>query len=156
MTILPGFLAVLGAAIAQVGGMVGSSLGVFIAGTAGVAAIAEDPKQFRNVIILAALPLTQTFYAMIVMIVVLTRSVPILQAQGRAGSQALSICLITAMAEFFSAWHQGTICAAGISLLPKSKGGVFVGTMLQAVMVELIGVVGFVFAIMALSLMKLM
>jgi len=156
MVILPGFLAVLGAAIAQIGGIIGSSIGVGKAASAGAAALGEDPKQFRNVVVLASLPITQTFYGMIVMVLMLTRTVPILQAQGRAGSQALSFGLIAGAAECWSAIYQGAICAAGISLLPKTKGGIFVGTMIQAVLVELLGVLGMVFTILALTLMGLM
>ena len=156
MIILPGFLAVLGAAIAQIGGLIGSAVGVVKAASAGTATLGEDPKQFRNVVILASMPITQTFYAMIVMVIILTRTVPILQAQGRAGTQALSIGLIAAMAEFWSSMYQGVVCASGISLLPKTKGGIFIGTMIQAVLVELLGVLGMVLAIMALTLLGLM
>jgi len=156
MLITPSALAVLGGVLGEIGGIIGSSLGVAIAASAGAAALGEDPKQFRNVVVLASLPITQTSYAMIVLVVILTGVVPKLPAEGSACLIVLFIGLITAAAEFFSAWYQGVICAAGISLLPKTKGGIFVGTMIQAVLVELVGVVGMVFAIMALTLLGLM
>ncbi|MEJ2738984.1 MAG: ATPase, partial [Dehalococcoidia bacterium] len=54
------------------------------------------------------------------------------------------------------ATYQGSVCASGISLLPKTKGKILTNSMMLAVFVELLGVLGLVFAIMALSLLKLM
>jgi len=58
-------LAVVGGAIALAGGLAGSSVGVGIAGSAGAATVSEDPKQFRNVLLLASPPMTQTSYGLI-------------------------------------------------------------------------------------------
>jgi F0F1-type ATP synthase membrane subunit c/vacuolar-type H+-ATPase subunit K len=64
--------------------------------------------------------------------------------------------MITGAAELHSAYFQGLVCTAGISLLPKSKGTVFTGVLLMAAYLELEGVIGMVFAIMSFSLLKLM
>jgi V/A-type H+-transporting ATPase subunit K len=156
MLVEPSSLAVLGGALALAGGFIGSSIGIGTAGSAGAAALAEDRSQFRNVIVLASLPMTQTFYGLIVMITILTSVVPKLPETGGAGLAVLGIGIMTASAELFSAWQQGVICASGISLLPKTKGGIFTQSVLLAVLVELLGVLGLVFAIMALGMLNLM
>ena len=152
----PSSLAVLGGALALAGGFLGSSIGIGTAASAGAATLAEDRGQFRNVMVLATLPMTQTFYALIVLILIITSVVPKLPETGGSGFMVLGIGLITAAAEFFSAWYQGVICASGISLLPKTKGAIFTQSVLLAVLVELLGVLGLVFAIMSLTMLGLM
>ncbi len=154
MLITPEALAVIGGVLALVGGVIGSALGMGIACPAGVAALSEDPSQFRNVVVLAAMPITQTFYGLVTMIIILTSAVP--NVQGGQGLMVLAIGLITGCAEFFSAIWQGIIAAAGIALLPKTKGQIFTSTFLLALYDELPGVLGIVWAIIGLSLLGLM
>jgi V/A-type H+-transporting ATPase subunit K len=127
-----------------------------IAAPAGVAALSEDPSQFRNVVVLAAMPFTQTFYGLVTMIIILTSAVPKVPAEGMTGLAILGIGLITGCAELFSAIYQGIIDASGIALLPKTKGKIFTSTFLLALYDELPGTLGIVWAIIALSLLKLM
>ena len=158
MVISPESLAILGGAIALAGGLAGSSLGIGTAGSAGVATLSEEPGQLRNVIVLASLPMTQTFYGLIVLILVLTTVLPKLAAMpdpGGGGFAVFGCGIIAAFAEFFSAWYQGCVCASGISMLPKTKGRILTNSMMLAVFVELIGVLGLVFTIMALSMLGL-
>ena len=158
MVISPESLAILGGAIALAGGLAGSSLGIGTAGAAGAATLSEEPGQFRNVIVLASLPMTQTFYGLIVLILILTTVLPKLAAMPDAGGSGFAVLgcgVIAAFAEFFSAWYQGCVCASGISLLPKTKGRILTHAMMLAVFVELIGVLGLVFTIMALSMLGL-
>ena len=155
--ISPSSLAVLGGAIALAGGLLGSSIGIATAGSAGAATLSEDRGQFRNVIVLASLPMTQSFYGLIVMIIIINNVVPKLAEAGSGmGFAVFGIGLMTAAAEAFSAIHQGHVCASGISLLPKTKGAIFTNSIMLAVFVELIGVLGLVFSIMALTLLGLM
>ena len=158
MIISPESLAILGGAIALAGGLAGSSLGIGTAGSAGVATLSEEPGQLRNVIVLASLPMTQTFYGLIVLILILTTVLPNLAAMPDAGGSGFAVLgcgIIAAFAEFFSAWYQGSVCASGISLLPKTKGRILTNAMMLAVFVELLGVLGLVFTIMALSMLGL-
>jgi V/A-type H+-transporting ATPase subunit K len=158
MLISPESLAIVGGAIALAGGLAGSSIGIGIAGSAGAATLSEEPGQLRNVILLASLPMTQTFYGLITLILVLTRVVDKLGAMtdgGGLGLAVLGIGIITAAAEAFSGAYQGSVCASGISLLPKTKGRILTNSMMLAVFVELIGVFGLVFAIMSFALLKL-
>ena len=156
MTFDPSALATIGAALALIGGLIGSSIGMGIAGSAGTATLSEDSSQFRNVIILASLPMTQTFYGMIVLILIITGVVPNVSNMPGGGLMVLGIGFITAAAEFFSAIYQGNVCASGIALLPKTKGRILTNAVMLAVFVELLGVLGFVFAIMSLSMLGLM
>ncbi|MBN1828296.1 MAG: ATPase [Deltaproteobacteria bacterium] len=149
-------LAALGGAIALAGGLAGSAGGIGIAASAGAATLSEEPDQLRNVILLASLPMTQSFYGLIIMIIIFTVVMPNLPAAGGAGLGVFAVGLIGALAEFVSAIFQGSVCAAGIALLPKTKGRILTISMMLAVFVELIGVLGLVFTIMALNVLKLM
>ena len=151
-------LAVIGGAIALAGGLAGTSLGLGASCSAGAATLAEEPGQLRNVVVLASLPMTQTFYGLIQLILVLTRVLPTLAAMpdpGGKGLAVLGIGLIGGSAEWFSAWAQGWICASAISLLPKTRGKILTNGILMAVFAELFGVLGMVFTILALSLLGL-
>ncbi|GAG59408.1 unnamed protein product, partial [marine sediment metagenome] len=143
-------------ALALIGGLIGSSIGIGIAGSAGVATLSEDSGQFRNVIVLASLPMTQTFYGLIILILVITTVVPKIPAEGGAGFMVLGVGLVAAAAECFSAIYQGNVCASGIALLPKTKGRILTNAMMLAVFVELLGVLGLVFTIMSLTMLGLM
>jgi V/A-type H+-transporting ATPase subunit K len=158
MLISPESLAVIGGAIALAGGLAGSAIGIGIAGSAGAATLSEEPGQLRNVILLASLPMTQTFYGLITLILILTTVIGNLSEMANGGGMGfavLGIGVITAAAEAFSGAYQGAVCASGISLLPKTKGRILTNSMMLAVFVELIGVLGLVFAIMALALLGL-
>ena len=152
-------LAVLGGAIALAAGLAGSAIGIAQAASAGTATLSEDAGQLRNVIVLASLPMTQSFYGLIVLILILSSVVPNIEAMpnpGGFGFAVLGCGIIAAFAEGFSAIYQGSVCASGISLLPKTAGRILTNSMMLAVFVELIGVLGLVFTIMALSILGLM
>ena len=156
MIIDPQSLAVLGGAIALAGGLAGSAIGIANAASNGVATLAEEPGQLRNVILLSSLPMTQTFYGLIILILILTTVVDKLPAAGGGGFAVFGCGLIAAAAELWSGAYQGSVCASGIALLPKTKGVILTNAMMLAVFVELIGVLGLVFTIMALSILGLM
>ncbi|MEA3470898.1 MAG: ATPase [Thermodesulfobacteriota bacterium] len=150
-------LATFGGAMALAGGLSGSAIGIANAASSGVATLSEDSGQLRNVIVLASLPMTQSFYGLIILIIILTVVLPKIAAAGiGAGVAILGIGIMAGFAELFSAIFQGAVCASGIALLPKTKGRILTASMMLAVFVELIGVLGLVFTIMALSILKLM
>ena len=150
-------LATFGGAMALPGGLAGSAIGIANAASSGVATLSEDAGQLRNVIVLASLPMTQSFYGLIILIIILTVVLPkIISAGIGAGVAVLGIGIMAGFAELFSAIFQGAVCASGIALLPKTKGRILTASMMLAVFVELIGVLGLVFTIMALSILKLM
>ena len=155
MLVDPDSLAVLGGGIALGGGLLGSAIGIARAASAGVATLSEEPGQFRNVVVLASLPMTQSFYGLIVLILIINSIIPLPESGGE-GFAVLGLGIMVAAAESFSAIFQGSVCAAGISLLPKTKGKILTNSMMLAVFVELLGVLGLVFAIMGFSMLDLM
>lgn len=151
-------IAYIGAALPLLGGVAGSSVGLAVAGMSGTAAIADDPKQFRNVFMLAALPMTQTFYGLITMIQFVSAIKALTSAEASfglsKGGAFLGLGLMAAFAEFLSAWYQGKVCASGINELPRTKGAITFNTLVLAVYVELIGILGMVFALLGLTLVR--
>ena len=148
-------LATLGGGIALAGGLIGSAIGIAIAASAGAATLSQDRTQLRNVIILAALPMSRAFYGIIILVIVLTVVVPEL-ATVPDGFAVLACTLIAALSFGASGAYQGSVCASGISFLPKTKGKILTNSIMLAVFVELIAVLGLVFTIMALSMLELM
>lgn len=152
-------LATLGGGIALAGGLAGSSLGIAISGAAGAAMLGQDSKQLRNVIILAALPMSRAFYAFIFLILVITTAVPALGAMAEpsgSGFAILGIGIMASLAFGVSGAYQGSVCAAGIAGLSKTGGRILTNAIMLAVFVELLAVLGLVFSIMALSILGLM
>ncbi len=152
----PSALASIGGAVALIAGLVGSAIGIATAASGGLATLSEDPRQFRNVLILASLPMTQSFYGLIVLILIITGVRPYMPAEGSDGLVALAVSLIAAFAFGFSAVYQGMVCASGIAMLPKTGGKILTSSMMLAVFVELIAVLALVFTIMAFTLLGLM
>jgi V/A-type H+-transporting ATPase subunit K len=151
-------LATAGGEIGLLGGLIGSAIGIAIAGCAGAATLAEDPAQFRNVIVLASLPMTQTFYGLIILILIIVRTIPALQAMPEVGGNGFvvfAIGILVLFVELLSAIYQGKVCASGISMLPKTGGRILTSAMMLAVFVELIGVFGLVFTILSLTMLGL-
>ena len=152
-------LATLGGGIALAGGLAGSSLGIAISGAAGAAMLGQDSKQLRNVIILAALPMSRAFYAFIFLILVITTAVPALGSMADPSGSGFAIRGIGIMASLafgVSGAYQGSVCAAGIAGLSKTGGRILTNAIMLAVFVELLAVLGLVFSIMALSILGLM
>ena len=90
--------------------------------------------------------MTQTFYGLIVLILIVTSVVPGIPSEVGKGWTVFGAGMIAAAAELFSAVFQGKICASGISLLPKTRGKILVNAMMLAVF----------FTIMSLNMLGLM
>jgi V/A-type H+-transporting ATPase subunit K len=151
----PASLATIGGGIALAGGLLGSAIGIAIAASAGAATLSQDRTQLRNVIILAALPMSRAFYGIIILVIVLTVVVPKL-ATVPDGFAVLACTLIAALSFGASGAYQGSVCASGISFLPKTKGKILTNSIMLAVFVELLAVLGLVFTIMPLTMLGLM
>lgn len=146
-------LAYLAAALPLAGGVLGSSAGIAYAASNGASVLAEDPAQFRNVLILASLPMTQTFYGLIQMIYAILVYMPSVEVSLARALGMIGIGLVGFFAEAASAWAQGMICASGIAELPRTKGRNLMSAIIMAVFVELWGILGIVFNILGLSLL---
>jgi len=151
----PASLATIGGGIALAGGLIGSAIGIDIDASAGAATLSQDRTQLRNVIILAALPMSRAFYGIIVLVIVLTVVIPKL-ATVPDGFAVLACSLIAALSFGASGAYQGSVCASGISFLPKTKGKILTNSIMLAVFVELLAVLGLVFTIMPLTMLGLM
>jgi len=151
----PASLATIGGGIALAGGLIGSAIGIAIAASAGAATLSQDRTQLRNVIILAALPMSRAFYGIIILVIVLTVVIPKL-ATVPDGFAVLACSLIAALSFGASGAYQGSVCASGISFLPKTKGKILTNSIMLAVFVELLAVLGLVFTIMPLTMLGLM
>jgi len=160
MLVDPVSVATLGGGIALAGGLAGSAIGISIAASAGTAILSQDSKQLKNVIILASIPMSQTFYGLIVLVLVLTSVTPKLATMSGSGVGSgfavLACSVIAALAFGTSGAWKGIVCASGISFLPKTKGRILTNSIMLAVFVELISVLGLVFTIMALTMLGLM
>lgn len=146
-------LAYSGAVLAVLGGAVGSSLGLGASTRTGAAVIGEDIKQVRNVIILASLPMTQTFYGLIVTLLIITRVNSLYGSMELdKGLFTFTVGLMVGLAELFSAWFQGLTCASGIAELIRTRGAITFNAIILAVYLELIGIMGMVSGIIFSSL----
>lgn len=146
-------LAYSGAVLAVLGGAVGSSLGLRASTRTGAAVIGEDVKQARNVIILASLPMTQTFYGLIVTLLIITKVNSLYGSiEMDKGLFTFTVGLMVGLAELFSAWFQGLTCASGIAELIRTRGAITFNAIILAVYLELIGIMGMVSGIIFSSL----
>lgn len=145
-------IAYIGAALPLIGGVIGSTTGMRHAAGTGASVLAEDPTQFKTVLILAALPMTQTFYGLIQLIYIAQIYIPSLVMDYAKALGIIGIGLVGLFAEFLSAWAQGIVCAHGIAELPRTKGKNFMSTVILAVYVELWGILGIVFTILGLTI----
>ena len=131
---------------------VGSALGIGAAGRAAAGAWAKEAKAGKplnfSYIILTGMPLSQTIYAFVLMLIALKGVAydPVL-LQANAGA-LLGIGLATGMAELVSAWMQGKIGAAACRALSEGEGQGLVFMIIAMGIVETVGLFGFVFMLM--------
>ena len=151
MSSLP-FLGQLGFGLTLGLGAVGSALGIGAAGRAAAGAWAKEAKAGKplnfSYIILTGMPLSQTIYAFILMLVAL---------KGPAYDQAwlannagalLGISLAGGLAELVSAWMQGLIGASACRAISEGEGKGLVFMIIAMGIVETVGLFGFVFLLL--------
>ena len=131
---------------------IGSALGIGAAGRAAAGAWAKEAKAGRPLsftyIILAGMPLSQTIYAFVLMVVKLkafTYNPEFLAANAGA---LFGIGLGLGLAELFSAWMQGRIGAAACRCISESEGKGFVFLVIAMGIAETVGLLGFVFMLL--------
>jgi len=139
--------AILGAALAFTLPAVGSSVGVWVTGTAGAGLTAEEPEKFGKVMLLQALPMTQAIYGFLVFFLILINLNVIGGLEGfeglstPAGLWVLFASLPIAIAGLVSGIFQGYVCSAGVGILAKNPEDVS-KAMILAIMVETFAVFG--------------
>ncbi|MBM4087851.1 MAG: V-type ATP synthase subunit K [Planctomycetes bacterium] len=127
----------------------GSSIGIGLAGQAAAGAWAKEARAGRNLsftyIILVGMPISQTLYAMIIMINMRGAFENELVAAAGSCGLLFGVGLATGLAEMLSAWMQGMIGAAGIRALSDNEGKGLAFIIIAMGVVETVGIFGMVF-----------
>jgi len=148
------FFGQLGLALPLGLGAVGSALGIGAAGRAAAGAWAKEAKAGKalnfSYIILTGMPLSQTIYGFILMLVGLSELVYKPDVLAANAGALLTIGLAGGLAELFSAWSQGLIGAAGCRAISEGEGKGLVFIIIAMGIVETVGLFGFVFLLLVL------
>jgi V/A-type H+-transporting ATPase subunit K len=138
--------------IALGGAAIGSALGIGAAGQAAAGAWAKEAKAGKplnfSYIILTGMPLSQTIYGLVLMLVALKPGIIDNPVTATHAGTLLGIGIAGGLAELFSAWMQGLIGAAGCRALSEGEGKGFVFIIIAMGIVETVGLFGFVFLVL--------
>ena len=130
---------------------IGSALGIGAAGSAAAGAWAKEAKAGKNLsfsyIILTGMPLTQTIYAFVLMLISLKGAVYSPEMLAANGGALLSIGIGCGLAELFSAWMQGKIGAAACRAISEGEKGLIFMIIAMGI-AETVGLFGFIFLMM--------
>ncbi|MBN1441539.1 MAG: V-type ATP synthase subunit K [Planctomycetes bacterium] len=148
------FLGQLGFGLVLGMGAVGSALGIGAAGRAAAGAWAKEGKQGKNLnfsyIILTGMPLSQTIYAFVLMLLGLSGiayDVKLLSANSGA---LLGVSLSCGLAQMLSAWMQGLIGASAVRCISESQGKGLAFLIIAMGIAETVGLFGWVFLLLLL------
>jgi len=135
-------------------GALGSALGIGAAGRAAAGAWAKEaqagkPLRFNYIIFVGA-PISQTFYAMIVMNSLLGK----LALAGANGGLLLAVGIATGLGEMFSAWGQGLVGAAACRCLSEGEGKGLAFLLIAIGIIETVGIFTMVFMLGAAGYVK--
>ena len=142
------FLGQIGLALAFGLAAMGSSLGIIAAGKAAAGAWAKEAKagmalRFNYIIFIGA-PISQTFYAMIVMV----QMAKVLEHASSSAGLMLGIGLATGISEMVSAWGQGLIGAAACRCLSEGEGKGLAFLLIAIGIIEAVGIFTMIFMLM--------
>ena len=132
----------------------GSSVGVGIAGEVGGGVLSEDPDKFGSILILQALPATQSIYGLVVAILVMVKlqilggTDPLYDLAIGKGCAVFGACIPAMFGELMSAQWQGKVSGASIGCIAK-RPETFGRAVILPAMVETFGL----FALIATILM---
>ena len=144
-----GFFGQMGLGLALGMGALGSAIGIGTAGKAAAGAWAKEGREGKPLnfayIILVGMPLTQTIYAFLLLLVGLRAGVLDPEMLAANAGAYFGIGLAGGLAEFFSAWMQGAIGAAGCRCLSETEGKGLAFIIFAMGIAETVGLLGFVF-----------
>lgn len=133
-------------------GAIGSALGIGAAGSAAAGAWAKEAREGKPMnflyVALTGMPLSQTIYGFLVMLIILKTKVYTPEFIAANAGAIFSIGLAAGFGELFSAWMQGVIGASGIRAMSESEGKPFTFTIIAMGIVETVGIFSFVFMFM--------
>ncbi len=144
-------LALLGAVVALGTAGFATAMGVYAAGVSGAGAVSENKENFKNALVLQALPQTQTIYGFIIALLIamgaglLGTTKEITLGQGGVMFAAGLIVAATSLSAIF----QGKIAAAGVAASANNKDA-FVPSIVFAGQAETPAIFGFVVALIVL------
>jgi V/A-type H+/Na+-transporting ATPase subunit K len=145
-------LAIVGAGVALGVPGICSAIGVKAAGVSAAASVGEDKENFKNALILQALPQTQVIYGFITaLFIVMGAGVfggsgePVSVAKGLVCLGAGLLVALTGISAIF----QGLVASAGISACAKNKDA-FVPSLVFSGQVETPAIFGFICALIIL------
>jgi len=144
--------------LAEALAVIGSTLGIYKVIAAGIPATAEDPAQRGRIMVLAFLPASQTMlYGFVYMFVMYSSTLPSLfrahsELPPHIAGAVLGVSMFVGFAQLLSAWMQGRVCADGAAQLVKTRGAIYVPTIILAAYEELFGLLGMVFGYLMASI----
>ncbi|RPI66067.1 MAG: V-type ATP synthase subunit K [Geobacteraceae bacterium] len=149
------FIGQLSIGLVMIGATLGSAIGIGAVGQAAAGAWAKEAREGKTLnfsyIILIGMPLSQTIYGFILVLVGFT---PLVTGDNpvtaQHGGTLLGIGLAGGLAEFFSAWIQGLIGAGACRALSEGEGKGLVFMIIAMGIVETVGLFGFVFLLLVL------
>lgn len=149
------FLAQFSMGLVLAGATMGSALGIGAVARAATGAWAKEAKEGKTLnfsyIILIGMPLSQTIYGFILMLVglapLITGNNPI---TAKHAGTLLGVGLAGGVAEFVSAWIQGLIGAGACRALSEGEGKGLAYMIIAMGIVETVGLFGFVFLLLVL------
>ncbi len=148
------FFGQLGLVLGFAFGALGSALGIGAAGRAAAGAWSKEAQAGKalrfNYIIFVGAPISQTFYAMIVMNALLGK----LALAGANGGLLLAIGIATGLGEMFSAWGQGLVGAAACRCLSEGEGKGLAFLLIAIGIIETVGIFTMVFMLGAIGAVK--
>jgi V/A-type H+-transporting ATPase subunit K len=132
----------------------GSAIGIGIVGQAAAGAWSKEARAGRPLsftyVILVGLPLSQTIYGAILMLIGLRDRIYDPTILGENAGVLLGIAIAGGLAELFSAWFQGRIGAAACRALSEGGGQGLAFMIIAMGIAETVGLFGFVFLLMVL------
>jgi len=141
-------LALIGAFIAFSIAGIGSSRGCGLAGQAGGGVLAEDPKKFGSVVVLEALPATQTIYGFVIAFMIIGKITPDMSLA--EGFSLLVAGMPVGIVGLVSGIYQGKVATSGIQMIakqPKATGQAIT----LAIMVEMFAILSLVVSILMVA-----
>ncbi len=130
----------------------GSALGIGAAGRAAAGAWAKEAKAGKPLrfayIILMGMPLSQTIYAFVLMLIALKGAVYDPKVLAAHAGALFGIGLAGGLSEMFSAWMQGLIGAAAVRAISDGEGKGLAFMIIAMGIAETVGLFGFVFLLL--------
>ncbi len=148
-------IAVSGGALAAGLAAAGSSIGVGLAGEMAGGVLSEDPDKFGPMLILQALPATQSIYGLVVAILVMVKlqilggANPLYDLELGKGLAVFGACIPAMLGELLSAIWQGKSSVASMGVVAK-KPEAFGKSVILPAMVETFGLFALIATILIL------